>query len=634
MADNELLLAENCHWEAGLRKRRGINKYSTTDFSGASHVLRGGIRAYINGAWYTIVAYDDNTDIGMHYGTGTTFVEIATSTFTKGYNVEFTELNGYVIAVNGHDKPEVIYYDAAWICKKLEALDIRTIDELNWYAGQWDESGTGATQFIDDTTDAQDAGVDDFQVGVNVANDGCYISSDYTFNKILFVGCEQAGGAPVAEYKYWDGAAWTTVGTLVTDPDWTGAPGGKTVEFNIPLDADGTLLWVPFTDVTTTGIVNKYILRIRFTTEPTAAFSCDYLEVSHTQYLTEIMENERPHAVCTHNAMIHMASNNVINVSPLNEVIGWRPQTVEIFTEGGPSIIGMVSRKDTLDVFKQTTIYTLTGNILDGSGVRSRPLTSVGATSQRSIVLVGDQVFFVADDGIYKWNGVEAVRVSGHIQSDLDSYTLTDSCGVNYKGSYWVDFPSDPKGTLGVLLRTDPDTFRQAAAGTDIGEGRTSFYKYTGYLVEQFINCNGSGDTKYLLGLASPSANTYVVRCDYADTDAVTTTANITMKVQTRYSEMDNFQTEKNYGRLKIRLDEVSNVLEASKTHTVILYKDDGDDSATLTLRVPYGTGIYKYETSVPYNIDGETFSFYLEHAGSSSCKLYGFSVEYDVRRY
>ena len=628
MAENEGLIAENCQWRGKIIKRNGIKKYSATDFSGASHVLRGGIRAYINGAWYTIIAYDDDTSVGMYRATTTTYTAINTSAFTKGYNVEFTELNGYVIAVNGHDKPEVIYYDGAWICKTLEALDVRTRETANWWAGQWDNSGAGATQFIDDTTDAQDAGVDDFEVGNATANDGCYISCDFPFNKILFVGCEQAAGAPVAEYKYWDGSDWTTVGTLVTDPGWTDVAGGKTVEFNIPLDSDGSLLWEPYGEVTTSGIANKYILRIRFTTAPTGAFSADYLEVSHTQYLTQIMENERPHTVCTHGSRVHMAANNVVNISPYNQVTGWRAGEVEYFQEGGNKVQAMVSYQDALLVIKSGTLYSFTGNSYE-TWVKSQPLTSVGTIAPRSVKVAGNIVSFVGWNGIYIWNGADAIKVSGHIQTDIDSYTLTDSCAVFYDNEYWISFPTNE-----ICLTFDPDTFRQAAAGTDIGEGRVSFFKFKSYLVEQFIYCNGNNDTGYLLGLASPTDNTYLVRCDTGTRDDLDGKANtdIDMIHQTKYFSNDDFQTKKFYTRVKPKLKQVSSAPGAP--HTFTMYADEGIISKTKILRVTTGSGYYSKDVSIHYTLDGKLISFYLRHNKSTSAALIGYAFEVANRRF
>ncbi|GAJ09508.1 unnamed protein product, partial [marine sediment metagenome] len=243
------------------------------------------------------------------------------------------------------------------------------------------------------------------------------------------------------------------------------------------------------------------------------------------QYLTEIMDDERPHHVVAHASHIHMVANNSMNISPWNSVTGWRTDDVEHFTEGGRIITGMVSSPDALVVLKENTLYLLTGNLFDG-WVRSRPLTDVGCIALRSPVLVGGFVFFVSRDGIYMWGGNNAVKVSKHIQSDIDGWTLTDACGIRYQNEYWVGFPTDS-----IVLTCDPDTVRE----DDAGDGRVSFFKFKTYKVQQFIYEGGSGDSGYLLAIADNGTNPYIARCDNALQDNLGTAASIDMKMQTKY---------------------------------------------------------------------------------------------------
>jgi hypothetical protein len=539
MADNELLLAENCNWRNGLVKRNGILTYSTTDFSSMVGI-KGGIRAYINSTWYTILAVDDDSYVTFYAGTGITFTVIdAGFYFTKGTHVEFAELLGHVVAVNGVDKPAVSYWDSALVIENLEAYDEREMDDLNWFAGQWDDDGVDSN-FIDDTTDAQSSTVDDFQLGNTTNNDGFYVSCDYPFNKIIFTNAQAAGGTPVAEYMYWNGTTWVTVGTPITAPTWTAAEGDKTLEFNLPLGTDGVLLWEPYAvDEDTTGIQYKYVLRVRFTTAASGAFSCDKLALSNTQYLTMILQNERPHLVRMHNSQIYMASYNIVNFSPPYYVTGWREGQAEHFDEGGAKIIDMASAPDALIVGKENTIYTwTTSNLLDP--VRSRPLTTVGPIAAGSMKQIGNVTAFVAKDGIYLWDGNAITKVSKHINTDIEAWTLTNARATVHKNEYWVTFP-----TNSIVLVFDPDTYRT----DDMGDGRVSFYKFTSYKVDQFLNCNGSGDTGYLLAIVD-QAEPYIARCDYGAQDNISVAVNIDMKARTKYHSFGFFQQDKLYGRL------------------------------------------------------------------------------------
>jgi len=619
LKDNELLTAENCQWRDGLVKRNGIALYDATDLS-TMIGLKGAIRAYINSTWYTIIAVDDDTNVRFYAGTTTTFTEIDNSfTWTTETDVQFAELLGYVVAVNGTDKPAVIYWDTDLVIENLETLDTRTRSEINWWAGQYD---AGAGTYTDDTTDAQDSGTDDFELTTadNDNNDGCYISCDFTFNCVVFKEANQAAGAPVAEYAYWNGSTWTAI-TPTTSPTWTDAAGDKTLEFDIPLDSDGTLLWERYAeDSTTDGLENRFVLRIRFTTAPTAQFFCDYLVIQHTQYLTQIMENARPHAVCSHNGQMFLAERNIVNMSPPNQVIGWREGQAEYFVEGGAKIMQMVSFYDTLVVLKEDTIYTFnTTDLL--SPVRSRPLTEVGAISLRSGAVVGNVLFFVGIDGIYTWDGNIAVCVSKHIQTNIDTYTLTNSCGISYQNEYWVGFPANS-----IVLTCDPDTYRQ---GT-MGEGRVSWYKFTSYKVNQFIYNSGEGDNGILQAIVDQNSP-YIARCDYGAYDNITAATAINMTIETKYYT-SGFGKFLYFGRLKPKIKQVS--ASTGATHTLTLQAEDGTVSVNITLTVTTGTGYYSEDISMPYIIDGKNMSIKLNHNAVTAAGLIGYAFTTMERRF
>lgn len=618
MKDNELLKAENCTWKNGLKKRKGIDTYSTSDWS-TFDGIKGGIRAWINNAWVTVIALDDGSDVNFYYGSGTTFTAIDnTYDFTTGYNVEFAELDGHIVAVNGQDKPAVIYYDSGWTVENLETYDTRDWHVANCYAGQWDDSETPA--FVDDTDDAFNDTTADFLLGNTTANDGFYIACDLVFNKVVFKTAEQATGSPVAEYAYWNGSSWTTF-TPSTAPTWTGAAGDRTLEFNLPLDSEGELLWAQYTESDSqdiNGVPNRYILRVRFTTAASADFNCAYLTLHNTQYLTLILQDARPHTVYTHNGVMFMAERWIVNFSPFHTVKGWRAGSSEFFEEGGKIIQQMITFHDVLVVLKENAVYTYNTTSLSDP-VRSRPLAAVGTVSRRSAAVVGGLLFFVSEDGIYVWDGRKATKVSKHIQTDIDSWTLTNSAGVHYKDEYWVCFP-----TNSIALVVDPDTFR-----TDgVGNGVMSFYKFTNYVSHQFIYNSGADDNGYLLALVD-SDPPVIDRCDNGLADGSTA---ISMAAQTRYYNFTGFQKHKFMGRFKPKIREVS--ASSGQTHTLTFRSEDGLKSASKSLTVPVGSGYYSTDISLPYTMDGKNISFEFAHSGVISACLIGYALELTDRRF
>lgn len=148
--------------------------------------------------------------------------------------------------------------------------------DSEWKAGQWDESA-GAS-YIDDTTDAQDAGTGDFDLfSANNNNDGFIVQADTTFN-IIGISCNTApaSGQSIG-YQYWNGSAWTTLNTIVT-PTFANATDTYLV-FHAP--NDWAALLAADTPVATDGLTaGKYAIKVRASTAPnTTSGSADKLWV-------------------------------------------------------------------------------------------------------------------------------------------------------------------------------------------------------------------------------------------------------------------------------------------------------------------------------------------------------------------
>lgn len=154
-----------------------------------------------------------------------------------------------------------------------------SIVDDDWKAGLWDDSADPA--YIDDTTDAQDAGTGDFALGSDtVANDGFAVQAKVFPNVIrIDIGTAEVGTASVAEYTYWNGSSWGTLATIET-PDFT-TTGDQYLVALTPLDA--ALLASGDTPVDTEGMTaGYYAVRVRFTTAAgTSAPIADELSLVH-----------------------------------------------------------------------------------------------------------------------------------------------------------------------------------------------------------------------------------------------------------------------------------------------------------------------------------------------------------------
>ena len=613
MRENEMQACENLQWRDGLVKRNGIRRYSSTTFTGS---LKGGIATYLNSNYKTILAQDDGAATTFFHGNADTFTSLSVNFTTGKGKVYFTDVNQQVVAANGFDDPIVITNTGSWTVETIDAKDARDLDNIDWWAGQWDDGA--ATECVDDTADAQSTTASDYNLATTTNNDGFYVASDFTFNKITMYGSEQFGGSPVAEYRYSkDDETWDTL-TLTTTPTWTDAEANKDMVFTVPSDW-GRATSDMVDDANATG---RYVIRVRFTTAPSGAADCDYLSLHHTKKFTEITDGEKANYLVTHKNRCFMSFENSVLVyySPPNVVTGWRIDEVEYFLEGGETVTGLISFRDYLVVFKENAMYGYFGDSF--ANFRREKLSDIGTISHRSAAVVGDYLIRVAYDGIYAFDGERDVKVSKHIQTDFDTLSGNQAAAVEYQNEYWVAFPIN-----NVILTMDPDTIRKDDAGDFIG----AFYKFTGtgdVRVEQFIKRLGTYDTGILQGLCNKPAAPYLSRVDNgADDDSSTA---ISTDFQTAY--LFNNGHIHRHRRFKVVLNEVATT--TASAHTLSFHADYGDRTATTTLTVSKGSSYETHEVTMPYAIDGHNVSVRIQNGTNFSCGILQFSLDYENRRF
>lgn len=158
--------------------------------------------------------------------------------------------------------------------------------DANWTAGQWvDNVNTAVAVTITmDTTDAQDAGVNDFALTTTTNNDGFVVMANKFPNIIRIDIGDNAGSAPTLEYTYWNGSAWATLQTVLT-PNLQ-ATGDQYVVALTPHDA--AVATSSSTAVVNNGVTSGYYaVRVRATTAPSGAALADELSVVHLMDFVE-----------------------------------------------------------------------------------------------------------------------------------------------------------------------------------------------------------------------------------------------------------------------------------------------------------------------------------------------------------
>lgn len=622
MPANMVLEGQNLYYKGKLKGRPGWTNHST-DATLHAATIRGFCRAYLNSAWTNVVAVDDGSYVNFYYGDAGSYTAIDNDfDWTKNIAVQMAYFNGAVVAVNGTDKPAVIYYDSAYVVKNLETYDERTRGTDEWYAGLWDDGAS--PPFIDDTTDAQSTTADDYQIATGgTNNDGFYVSGVTVFNKVVIKNCPEFDGSPVAEYAYYAGSgSWTTV-TPTTAPSWTAAEGDKTLEFDLPFDTDGSLLWEKYGDLDSQtdavdssaetvpgGALNRYIFRVRFTTAPTSDMSADYLQVSNTQYLSQIMLNDKPHSIAVHKDRMFLAAGNAFRFSPPNQITDWNSRDIEYCEEGGEKIVGMASSDNYLAIGKAGGMYRYLGTTTSNFVLRYTPCP--GPVSARGMATVSGTPVYVARDGIRAFTGDKSVILSRHIQTDIDSYTKTDAVVCEWDGNAVISFP-----TNSIILWADPDTLRT----DDMGDGRLSFWEWTGLAADQIAYADGSNDSGYLLlwdktnkRFVHDTSNGYDVAWD-------TTQTAITNTLQEKYESFGKPSLKKAFKRVKVEVSKSGN-------WTLTVYSNNGVANATATIVSSTGTGHYTADISLPYTLDGYNLSYKLVNATTNAVEIYGTTTD------
>ena len=638
LEDNELITGKNCYWNGWIEQRPGIASYaSLVTNSFTTTALRGIHRVYVNDAWHDIVAADDGSEVRFFAGTTTTTVYASLTkadgstnfSFTTGKDVEFAHLGDETIAVNGTDRPAVIFAtSSALYTMPLDQYDERVRDNDNWKGGQF-----SAGSYVDDTTDAQDTGGSDFIIASATSiSTGAYFAGDFTYSKLIFSGVDApASGPATGTWQYFNASeTWANIGTFNATPTW--ATGTNTLEFELPMSTDGTLKWAQYTS-SDANLTNRYCVRSVWGAGATNQITCDYVEQSHTHYLTQIMGDQKPETIKTHKNHVFMSAGNQVQISVANRIKSidfgkraWRADRWEYFFEGGNKIIAMETLNDFLAIVKEGMIFGLYGTSWENWS--TRPITEGGAYAKRGVVSAANILWMLDRDAVYAFDGTRRIRVSRHIQSALDAEIATDACSVYWNGLVMFGFP-----TTGGVYVFDPDTFRR----DDMGEGRVSFFLWnalTSYKPSQFIYRNGASDDGKLIFYQGAKLYT---GDESAGCDLASGTATINMEFRTKLFDFGNDQYIKNYKRVKPKVGDVDGIAttdDAIYTFKMMTEDEDGGVSHTATLTAGSGTGIHQEDITVPYTIDGKMISFYVGQDTQFKGKVYSFAVDVAQRRY
>jgi hypothetical protein len=250
----------------------------------------------------------------------------------------------------------------------------------------------------------------------------------------------------------------------------------------------------------------------------------------------------------------------------------------------------MVAAPNMLVVFKEDTIYGLSGNSY--LNYLKTDLGGPGCIAPRSIVRMGSEVYYLARDGLRGWNGARSILLSKHVHRDTPKER--GACACAYEGHYYISFPE-----AGHTLLFDPDTFRYDA----MGDGRVSMFRHT-YAVEQFVPQIRTGDDGTLKGVRNGSSPALWALYEGEHDNG----AMVRMEMVTAHFRGQDGPVRR-IGRVKLEL-------ATAGDYELTARADDGAREVSGVIHSGIGSGMHIETVSFPYTIDGMNVSLRLVHEG------------------
>lgn len=139
----------------------------------------------------------------------------------------------------------------------------------------------------------------------------------------------------------------------------------------------------------------------------------------------------------------------------------WPEVNVINFDKGdGDQLVGMVQFLGDMLIFKRRSIYKLAGTSLDDFR-QEKVEKRYGAVSQRSIVVDGIKLYYIGEDGIFQWNGLQSINL---IETSIPNFWkrvnrqyIHKSCACKgLDGLLWFSVPIDDSTVPNCVLAYDP----------------------------------------------------------------------------------------------------------------------------------------------------------------------------------
>ena len=144
----------------------------------------------------------------------------------------------------------------------------------------------------------------------------------------------------------------------------------------------------------------------------------------------------------------------------LDETTWTSTDFIDIAKDDGTEITGLVVLLDTLYIFKDNSIFRLSGTNRDDFTL-ARMVTAIGCVSGHSIQVINNKIIFNSQDGIYIYDGgINVTKISTRIEDTLDGIDTSrfeqfTSANFQRKNQYWLGTTSSAASTNDLILVYD-----------------------------------------------------------------------------------------------------------------------------------------------------------------------------------
>jgi hypothetical protein len=126
----------------------------------------------------------------------------------------------------------------------------------------------------------------------------------------------------------------------------------------------------------------------------------------------------------------------------------------------GGKVIGLKVIFDDVLIFKTKTIYKIYGNY-PGNYRKVELFSSEGAISDKSIVKAHNKAYFVANEGIFMYDGTNVIPISNKIKNtwkNINKAYLNKSCGIFFNNKYVIAVPEGNSTVNNLIIEFDTVT--------------------------------------------------------------------------------------------------------------------------------------------------------------------------------